>query len=151
MLRRLVVTTGLLVMALGCGSPPDPFAPPPDVAAPPADAQRTPSGIASKMLRVGVGAVKPTPRSTVKVNYTLWTTDGKFWESSLKASPGRPAEPVTFSLDGVIPGWTEGLQLMVAGEKRRFWIPGNLAYGDTGPPDEPRGMLVFDIELLEIR
>jgi peptidylprolyl isomerase len=40
---------------------------------------------------------------------------------------------------------------MVAGEKRRFWIPGNLAYGDTGPPDEPRGMLVFDIELLEIR
>ena len=103
------------------------------------------------MLRVGVGSIKPTANSTVTVNYTLWTTDGKFWESSLKAQPGRPAQPATFRLDGVIPGWTEGLQLMVRGEKRRFWIPGSLAYGETGPKDEPRGMLVFDIELLDVR
>lgn len=151
MLRRLVVTTVLVVTALGCGTPPDPFAPPPDVAAPPADALKTPSGIASKMLRVGVGAVKPTATSTVTVNYTLWTTDGKFWESSLRSAPGRPAAPVTFSLTQVITGWSEGVQLMVAGEKRRFWIPGRLGYGDTGPPDEPHGMLVFDIELLAIK
>jgi peptidylprolyl isomerase len=151
MLQRLVVTTAMAMAMFGCGSAPDPFAPPPDVAAPPADAHKTPSGIASKMLRVGVGAVKPTANSTVTVNYTLWTTDGKFWESSLRSSPSRPAEPVTFKLAEVIPGWREGVQLMVAGEKRRFWIPGMLAYGETGPPDQPTGMLVFDIELLEIR
>jgi FKBP-type peptidyl-prolyl cis-trans isomerase len=87
----------------------------------------------------------------VTVNYTLWTTDGKFWESSLRSTPTQPAAPATFKLTQVIPGWTEGVQLMVAGEKRRFWIPGRLAYGETGPPDEPRGMLVFDIELLDIR
>jgi len=151
MLRRLAVTTVMLLTTLGCGSTPDPFAAPPDVAAPPADAQKTASGIASKMLRVGVGSIRPTANSTVTVNYTLWTTDGKFWESSLKSAPGQAAQPATFRLSGVIPGWTEGLQLMVAGEKRRFWIPGNLAYGETGPPNEPHGMLVFDIELLNIR
>ena len=151
MLRRLALTTAVLLTTFACGSPPDPFAAPPDVAAPPPDAQKTASGIASKMLRVGVGSIKPTANSMVTVNYTLWTTDGKFWESSLKAAPGQPAQPATFRLTGVIPGWTEGLQLMVAGEKRRFWIPGDLAYGETGPPNEPRGMLVFDIELLNIR
>ncbi len=58
---------------------------------------------------------------------------------------GRPA---TFPLGGVIAGWTEGVQLMVVGEKRRFWIPEDLAYG--GRPGAPQGMLVFDVELLEI-
>jgi peptidylprolyl isomerase len=50
----------------------------------------------------------------------------------------------------VIPGWTEGVQLMVGGEKRRFWIPANLAYGSNPPPGAPAGMLVFDVELLDI-
>ena len=57
-------------------------------------------------------------------------------------------EPATFTLDEVIAGWTQGLQMMVEGEKRRFWIPAALAY--EGTPDKPQGMLVFDIELLKI-
>jgi FKBP-type peptidyl-prolyl cis-trans isomerase len=56
-------------------------------------------------------------------------------------------EPSTFGLDEVIRGWTEGVQMMVEGEKRRFWIPPDLAYGDSG---EVRGLLCFDIELLKI-
>jgi FKBP-type peptidyl-prolyl cis-trans isomerase len=57
-------------------------------------------------------------------------------------------QPATFGLDEVIEGWTEGVQLMVEGEKRRFWIPARLAY--EGKPGRPQGMLVFDIELLRI-
>jgi FKBP-type peptidyl-prolyl cis-trans isomerase len=60
-------------------------------------------------------------------------------------------EPVTFPLGQVIPGWTEGLQLMVEGEKRRFWIPAELAYGTNPPPGAPAGMLVFDVELIAIK
>jgi len=57
--------------------------------------------------------------------------------------------PSTFRLDKVIPGWTEGIPLMVEGETRRFWIPENLAYG--GRPGRPAGMLVFDVELISIK
>jgi peptidylprolyl isomerase len=57
-------------------------------------------------------------------------------------------EPATFNVDGVIPGWTEALQLMVEGEKRRIWIPEKLAY--AGAPGAPQGMLVFDVELIRI-
>jgi peptidylprolyl isomerase len=60
-------------------------------------------------------------------------------------------KPSSFPLDGVIKGWTEGVQLMTVGEKRRFWIPGNLAYDSNPRPGAPRGMLVFDIELIEIK
>jgi FKBP-type peptidyl-prolyl cis-trans isomerase len=61
-------------------------------------------------------------------------------------------QPTTFPLDGVIKGWTEGLQLMVVGDKARFWIPGNLAYGDKpSRPGTPAGTLVFDVELLSIQ
>jgi peptidylprolyl isomerase len=64
-------------------------------------------------------------------------------------------EPTEFQVDAVIPGWTEGLQLMVVGEKRRFWIPGTLAYDNIEVPPgrepPPAGMLVFDVELLEVR
>jgi len=123
------------------------IAAPPDVAAPPADAIRTTSGLASKVLRLGAGSQHPTPRSRVVVHYTGWTTDGEMFDSSIAS--GRPMET---RLDGMIEGWIEGLQLMVAGEKRRFWIPGHLAY-DHLPPEEgyPRGMLVFDIDLIAIR
>jgi peptidylprolyl isomerase len=57
-------------------------------------------------------------------------------------------QPITFGVDGVIPGWTEGLQMMVEGEKRRFWIPARLAY--EGVPSRPQGTLVFDVELIKI-
>ena len=113
---------------------------PPDVAAPPKDAKKTSSGLATKVLQPGTGKEHPNPDEMVSVNYTGWTTDGKMFDSSLKN--GRPA---TFPLNRVIAGWTEGVQLMVVGEKRRFWVPEALAY--RGQRD-PKGMLVFDVELL---
>jgi FKBP-type peptidyl-prolyl cis-trans isomerase len=120
---------------------------PPDVAGIPADAQVTASGLASKVIRPGTGSIHPTLASTVTVNYTGWTPDGKMFDSSLPRH-----EPTTFGVTRVIAGWTEGLQLMAIGEKRRFWIPGKLAYdAGGGPPDAPKGMLVFDIELLDIK
>ncbi len=116
---------------------------PADVAAPPADAEVTDSGLASKILAAGTGTAYPEAWDSVTVHYTGWTTDGKMFDSSV--SRGQPA---TFPLNRVIPGWTEGLQLMVVGEKRRFWIPEDIAYG--GRQGAPAGMLVFDVELLEI-
>jgi peptidylprolyl isomerase len=124
--------------------PPAPPPVPADVAAPPADAVRTASGLASKVLQPGRGTKHPDADSLVEVHYTGWTTDGRQFDSSV--ARGRPA---SFPLSHVIAGWTEGVQLMVEGEKRRFWIPENLAYG--GRPGAPAGMLVFDIELLAIR
>jgi hypothetical protein len=116
--------------------------PPPDVAAAPPDAVRTPTGLASKVLTPGTGSRHPRPNSTVRVHYTGWTTDGKMFDSSVARG-----EPISFSLAEVIPGWTEGVQMMVEGEKRRFWIPGRLAYEGR---DGPQGTLVFDVELLRI-
>jgi FKBP-type peptidyl-prolyl cis-trans isomerase len=119
-----------------------------DVAAPPPDATTTASGLASKVLAAGAGTEHPSQNDTVKVNYTGWTTDGKMFDSSVAPlQPGRKGEPITLSLGRVIPGWTEGIQLMVVGEKRRFWIPEELAY--KGKPGAPAGTLVFDVELLD--
>jgi peptidylprolyl isomerase len=120
---------------------PDPTAPPSDVSGVPADAKRTASGLAYRVLRPGKGTSHPDRRSQVTVHYTGWTTDGKMFDSSVKRG-----QPATFGLDGVIAGWTEGVQLMVPGEKTRFWIPQRLAY--EGKPGMPAGMLVFDIELI---
>jgi FKBP-type peptidyl-prolyl cis-trans isomerase len=117
---------------------------PADVAAPPADAEKTASGIASKVLSPGTGTVKPKAEDTVEVHYTGWTTDGKMFDSSVKRG-----KTTSFPLGAVIKGWTEGLQLMVEGEKRRLWIPEELAYG--GRPGRPQGMLVFDVELVKIK
>ena len=116
---------------------------PSDVAAAPADAERTASGLASKKLQDGTGSTHPKADSRVRVHYTGWTTDGEMFDSSVARG-----EPIVFGLDEVISGWTEGLQLMRVGEKRRFWIPTELAYNNA--PDAPQGMLVFDIELLGI-
>jgi FKBP-type peptidyl-prolyl cis-trans isomerase len=113
---------------------------PPDVAAPPADAQKTASGLATKVLQKGTGTAHPSRTDVVTVHYTGWTTDGKMFDSSVVRG-----QPATFPLDRVIAGWTEGVQLMVAGETRRFWIPEALAY--KGQRD-PKGVLVFDVELL---
>jgi FKBP-type peptidyl-prolyl cis-trans isomerase len=98
---------------------------PADVAQAPADAQKTASGLASKVLTPGAGAERPRPTDTVRVHYTGWSKDGTMFDSSV--TRGRPT---SFRLNQVIPGWTEGLQLMVSGEKRRLWIPASLAYGD---------------------
>ncbi|MEY3012177.1 MAG: hypothetical protein RIT45_912 [Pseudomonadota bacterium] len=117
---------------------------PADVAAPPADAEKTASGLASKVQQKGTGTEHPGARDSVRVHYTGWTTDGKMFDSSVARG-----EPISFPLDRVIAGWTEGLQLMVVGEKRRLWIPENLAY--QGRPGAPAGMLVFDVELLDFK
>lgn len=116
---------------------------PVDLTAPPADAMRTRSGLAWKVLREGSGTARPGRRSRVRVNYSGWTTDGRLFDSTVLR--GAPAD---LRLDSVIAGWTEGLRLMTEGEVRRFWIPARLAY--EGSPDRPQGMLVFDIELVEI-
>jgi peptidylprolyl isomerase len=135
----------VLVRALGAQTPPAASIPaPPDVAAPPADAQTTASGLATKVITAGTGTRRPGPNDTVTVHYTGWTTDGKIFDSS--AARGKPS---TFPLNAVIPGWSEGVQLMVVGEKRRLWIPEKIAY--SGRANRPAGMLVFDIELLDIR
>ena len=113
--------------------------PPPDVAKAPADAAKTSSGLASKVITAGTSKAHPAKTDLVTVHYTSWTTYGKMFDSSVSRG-----EKATFPLDRVIAGWTEGVQLMVAGEKRRFWIPEALAY--QGKKD-PKGMLVFDVEL----
>jgi peptidylprolyl isomerase len=141
---RHVLLSCCLVLAACSSEPPDrSLPPPPDVAAAPADAVRTPSGLASKVVKPGTGTRHPRPNSEVTVHYTGWRTDGRMFESSV--ANGSPA---TFRLDQVIPGWTEGVQMMVEGETRRFWIPAKLAY--EGDPQGPQGMLVFDIELIRI-
>ncbi len=117
---------------------------PPDVAQPPEDAEKTESGLISKMLEAGTGEVHPKATDNVEVHYTGWTTDGKMFDSSV--TRGQTA---TFPLNRVIAGWTEGLQLMVVGETRRFWIPEKLAY--QGRSGRPAGMLVFDVELIGIK
>jgi len=118
---------------------------PSDVAAPPADAVKSSSGLASKVIARGTGKDHPTKDDVVVVHYTGWKTDGSMFDSSVLR--GKPS---SFPLNRVIAGWTEGVQLMVEGEKRRFWIPGKLAYDNSGRPDAPKGMLVFDVELLKI-
>ncbi len=95
------------------------------------------------MIKPGTGTEHPRTSSQVTVHYSGWQTNGKLFDSSVMR--GAPA---SFGLGDVIAGWTEGVQLMVVGEKTRFWIPENLAYKGQS---EPRGMLVFDVELISYR
>ncbi|MBA3391748.1 MAG: FKBP-type peptidyl-prolyl cis-trans isomerase [Deltaproteobacteria bacterium] len=117
---------------------------PSDVAKPPANAKKSPKGVAYKVLQAGKGGPKPKPTDTVKVHYTGWTTDGKMFDSSVTRG-----EPIEFPLTGVIPGWTDAIPVMSVGDKTRFWIPEELAY--KGQQGAPQGMLVFDVELIEIK
>ncbi len=117
---------------------------PDDVAAPPSDAKMTRTGLYTKVLKPGTGLLHPGPTSKVLVHYTGWTTNGRLFDSSVVRG-----QPLQLPLNGVIPGWSEGVQLMVQGEKRRLWIPENLAY--KGREGAPKGMLVFDIELIDIQ
>jgi len=125
--------------------PPPPPSAPPDVAAAPKDAKTTASGLAYKVLKAGkADGAKPGPTDTVTVHYSGWTTDGQLFDSSIPRQ-----SPATFPLTNVIKGWTEGLQLMKVGDRFRFWIPVDLAYNNQ--PGKPAGMLVFDIELLDVK
>ncbi len=141
MLRSFQVL-GLALGLTACNSGPTPPTPA-DVAAAPANAEVTTSGLASVVLTPGTGTVHPQRASTVTVHYSGWTTDGELFDSSV-----RRGSPASFRLDQVIRGWTEGVQLMVEGESRRFWIPDHMAY--KGVSGRPQGTLVFDIELIAI-
>jgi peptidylprolyl isomerase len=121
----------------------DPKIPPADVKGPPSDAKKTSTGLAYKVLRAGTGTRNPQTWSRVTVNYSGWTTDGKLFDSTVVRG-----KPLTLELNGFITGWAEGVALMVEGQRMRLWIPENLAY--KGEAGQPRGMLVFDVELIRI-
>lgn len=107
--------------------------------------QTTASGLQYQVLTEGAGE-KPTAANKVKVHYKGTLIDGTQFDSSYDR--GQPAE---FGVGGVIPGWTEGLQLMPVGSKYMFWIPSELAYGEQGNYSIPgNSALIFEVELLEI-
>jgi FKBP-type peptidyl-prolyl cis-trans isomerase len=118
---------------------------PEDVAFPPFSAQTTPSGLAYRVLKPGTGKEHPRATDTVTVNFSGWTKDGMLFDSSSLRNG-----PTHYEIPKLIAGLAEALTLMVPGETTRFWIPANLAYGDTpADSDRPAGPLVFDIELLK--
>jgi FKBP-type peptidyl-prolyl cis-trans isomerase len=117
---------------------------------PRAAVHRTAFGIAYCILEEGPkDGLAPRPTDTVRVHYSGYTPEGDVFDSSIERG-----EPTEFPLDKVIRGWTEGLQLMTPGDKARFWIPGDMAYGKRVPGEPagspPKGTLIFEIELLEI-
>ena len=108
----------------------------------------TPSGLKYQVLKRGAGTVSPKPTDVVNVHYHGTLLDGTVFDSSVERG-----QPISFSLNQVIPGWTEGLQLMKVGDKFRFEIPPNLAYGPNSPSPKipPNSTLVFEVELLGIQ
>jgi FKBP-type peptidyl-prolyl cis-trans isomerase FkpA/FKBP-type peptidyl-prolyl cis-trans isomerase FklB len=106
----------------------------------------TASGLQYEVLKQGDGA-KPKATDKVKVHYKGTLLDGTEFDSSYKRG-----QPISFPLNGVIPGWTEGVQLMNVGSKFKFVIPSELAYGDhgAGPKIGPNSTLIFEVELLGI-
>jgi FKBP-type peptidyl-prolyl cis-trans isomerase len=120
---------------------------PPDVKAPPKDASKLPSGVSYKILAKGSGSEHPSATSRVTMHYTGWTKAGKMFDSSVLRG-----QPLSIGLNQVIPGWTQGVPMMVAGDKMRLWIPAALAYGEKpARPSDPAGDLVFDLELISFK
>ena len=106
----------------------------------------TESGLQYKQLQAGTGTVHPKVADMVKVHYEGMLADGTVFDSSIQRG-----EPITFGLERVIVGWKECLQLMVVGDKTRFFIPPSLAYGEQWAGDiPPNSALIFDVELLDI-
>ncbi|MFD2165089.1 FKBP-type peptidyl-prolyl cis-trans isomerase [Thalassotalea euphylliae] len=107
----------------------------------------TESGLQYQVLEKGEGTEHPTATSKVKVHYHGTLLDGTVFDSSVERGT-----PISFGLNQVISGWTEGVQLMVVGDKTRFFIPAHLAYGNTSAGKiAPGSTLIFDVELLEIQ
>lgn len=108
--------------------------------------QTTASGLQYQVLEAGSGSIHPTATDQVKVHYHGTLIDGTVFDSSVDRG-----EPISFGLNQVIPGWTEGLQLMVEGEKRRLFIPSELGYGKRAAGKiKPGSTLIFDVELIGI-
>jgi FKBP-type peptidyl-prolyl cis-trans isomerase FklB len=106
----------------------------------------TASGLQYKVLKEGSG-VQPKPSDTVTVNYRGTLVDGTEFDSSYKRG-----QPATFPVGGVIPGWTEALQLMKVGSKYQLFIPAKLAYGEQGRPGiPPNSLLIFEVELMDVK
>src|SRR5690606_34490415 len=122
----------------------DPVKAPAEVAAPPADAVRTESGPASKVPARAPKAPNPAPPASIVIHHTGSTT-----AAPPSDSPAVREQTAVFPLDQLIAGWQEGVRLMSRGDRFRFWIPGHLAYDDSLDPTAPRGMLVFDVELID--
>jgi FKBP-type peptidyl-prolyl cis-trans isomerase len=113
---------------------------------PPPQANTTESGLAYVVLERGKGKLLVTKDSTVTVHYNAWlASDGTQFDSSIERGT-----PFSAPLNRVIKGWSEGVQLMRVGETTRFWIPAELAYGNEGLGGKPKGILIFDVELIAI-
>src|SRR5262245_49987515 len=156
-MKYIVLTTvvgGLLLQ--GCSKAPEKVSGPgsePAVTNAAAPAQTgewttTSSGLKYQVLKHGTGTVSPKATDTVKVHYHGTLLNGTVFDSSVQRG-----EPISFPLNRVIPGWTEGVQLMKVGDKFKFEIPPNLAYGPNSPSPKipPNSTLVFEVELIEIQ
>lgn len=107
----------------------------------------TASGLQYQIVKKGDGSVHPSAKSTVKVHYHGTLLDGTVFDSSVERN-----EPISFPLNRVIKGWTEGLQLMVAGDTFKFFIPSDLAYGNAATGKiKPDSVLIFEVDLLEVQ
>src|SRR5688500_16730917 len=139
----------LIAVSVLAPAPPPATPPPPDElpaseVAVPADGEKSTTGLVSKLIRKGSSNEKAEATDVVTVHYTGWSSEGRLFDSSVVRGPAS-----TFPLDKVMAGWRECVQLMTLGEKRRCWIPENLAYkGQTG---RPKGTVMFDIELIDRR
>jgi FKBP-type peptidyl-prolyl cis-trans isomerase len=154
---RITLTLAAAICLLGCNKPAEPTvdnpAAQPTPGAPAASAQKgdmitTASGLKYQVLKKGTGTVSPNATDTVNVHYHGTLLDGTVFDSSVERG-----QPISFPLNGVIPGWTEGVQLMKVGDKFKFEIPPNLAYGANPPTPKipPNSTLVFEVELLGIQ
>jgi peptidylprolyl isomerase len=129
------------------GALPD-IAPPPDLVVLPARAFRRPSGLATMVLVHGRGSVRPGAFDRVSFRFVGWSQDGKVFDVSGDQPTSEPAVAFVHRLP--ISGLTEGLRLMVAGERRRMWIPAGLGFRGQRPPGAPEGDIVMDVELVDV-
>ena len=158
-MRRLTVTLAAALFLVGCQKSTETSADKNAGAKPPGgtsnvssgqnnEMKTTPSGLKYQVLKQGTGTVSPKATDTVNVHYHGTLLDGTVFDSSVQRG-----QPISFALNRVIPGWTEGVQLMKVGDKFKFEIPPNLAYGPASPSPKipPNSTLVFEVELLGIQ
>ena len=157
MKQQIIITIAAALFVVGCeqqtpagdgSTAVTNTASPAAAASPSKEMKTTASGLKYQVLKQGTGTVSPKATDTVKVHYHGTLLDGTVFDSSVQRG-----EPISFPLNQVIKGWTEGLQLMKVGDKFKFEIPPNLAYGPNSPSPKipPNSTLVFEVELLGIQ